>query len=219
MFDVLLLNFDTSVPTCAVSHRLCLKVIKAEKFYCRLLCKYKPTKAAIATIKTWFLFSFLLYIVQCCRGWSAFDCRTLFYVTIPRLLRVRYWQLARLEEWGCNLDQTYVLAVCARACVRWEGPTLVINYSQARVTELGALPVLSTTAMQGNPAWLIDPASVRPSINRGPSGPVRNTLFRGKLVNQLALHRSLMVLAPLLSVSANQRVLSPALQHWRHAQS
>lgn len=41
--------------------------------------------------------------------------------------------------------------------------------------------------MRGNPAWLIDPASVRPSINRGSSCPVRNTLFRGKLVNQLTL--------------------------------
>lgn len=201
MFDVLLLNFDTSVPTW-LSHRLYLQVIKAEKFYCRLLSKYKLTKAAIATIKRGFFF------LSYCTLFSVVgDGPTLFYVTIPRLLWVRYWQLARLEEWGCNLDQTYVLAVFARACVRWEGPTLVINYSQARVTELGALPVLSTADMQGNPAWLIDPASVRPSINRGPSGPVRNTLFRGKLVNQLALHRSLMVLAPLLSVSANQRVV------------
>ncbi|CAK6966507.1 ankyrin-1a isoform X1 [Scomber scombrus] len=33
--------------------------------------------------------------------------------------------------------------------------------------------------MEGNPAWLIDLASVGPSINRGPSCPLRNTLFRG----------------------------------------
>lgn len=69
----------------------------------------------------------------------------------------------------------------------------------------------SAADMEGNPAWLIDPASVRPSINRGPSGPVRNTLFRGKLVNQLALHHSLMVLAPLLSVSENQHVTKCAV--------
>ena len=68
------------------------------------------------------------------------------------------------------------------------------------MTEARALPVLSAADMEGNPARLIDPASVRPSINRGPSGPVRNTLFRGKLVNQLALRHSLMLLAPLLSV-------------------
>ncbi|KAI9535740.1 hypothetical protein NQZ68_041586 [Dissostichus eleginoides] len=35
--------------------------------------------------------------------------------------------------------------------------------------------------MEGNPVWLIDPASVRPSIKRGPSGPVRNTLFRERI--------------------------------------
>ena len=47
---------------------------------------------------------------------------------------------------------------------------------------------------EGGPARLIDPASVRPSINRGPSAPVRNTLFRGKLVNQLPPPPSLMLL-------------------------
>ena len=63
--------------------------------------------------------------------------------------------------------------------------------------------MLSAAYMKGNPARLIDPASVRPSINRGPSGPVRNTLFRGKLVNRLTLHHSLLALAPLLPDPAN----------------
>ncbi|KAF3850802.1 hypothetical protein F7725_012574 [Dissostichus mawsoni] len=35
----------------------------------------------------------------------------------------------------------------------------------------GALALLSAADMEGNPVWLIDPASVRPSIKRGPSGP------------------------------------------------
>lgn len=71
--------------------------------------------------------------------------------------------------------------------------------------------MLSAADMEGNPAWLIDPASVRPSINRGPSGPVRNTLVRGKLVNQLAPHHLLMELAPLLSVSTNRSVVKCAV--------
>lgn len=55
---------------------------------------------------------------------------------------------------------------------------------------------MSAADTEGEPGWLIDPASVRPSIKRGPSAPVRNTLFRGgKLVNQLPLPRSLMILA------------------------
>lgn len=84
VFDVLLLNFDTSVPTW-LSHRLYLQVIKAEKFYCRLLSKYKLTKAAIATIKRGFFF------LSYCTLFSVVgDGPTLFYVTIPRLLWVRY---------------------------------------------------------------------------------------------------------------------------------
>lgn len=82
--DVLLLNFDTSVPTW-LSHRLYLQVIKAEKFYCRLLGKYELTKAAIATIKRGFFF------LSYCTLFSVVgDGPTLFYVTIPRLLWVRY---------------------------------------------------------------------------------------------------------------------------------
>lgn len=79
------------------------------------------------------------------------------------------------------------------------------------MTEVGALPLLFAAGMEGNPRWLIDPASVRPSINCGPSGPVRNTLFRGKLVNHLALPRSLKGLALLLSVSASQHFLKCAV--------
>lgn len=52
--------------------------------------------------------------------------------------------------------------------------------------------MLPAADVEGNPVGLIDPPPVRPSIKRGPGGPVRNTLFRGKLVNQPALHRSLM---------------------------
>lgn len=78
------------------------------------------------------------------------------------------------------------------------------------MTKVGALPVLSAAYMKANPAWLIDPASVRPSINRGPSGPVRNTLFRGKLVNQLTRNHSL--LAPLRFASANY-LTPPKMRH------
>jgi len=71
--------------------------------------------------KVWLLYS----------GVDLYVGKEALYVRIFPLLWVQYWQLARLEEWRCNLGQTYVLAVCARGCVRWEGPVLVINYSQA----------------------------------------------------------------------------------------
>lgn len=69
----------------------------------------------------------------------------------------------------------------------------------------GSSPNAVCSYMKANAGWLIDPASVRPSIKRGLSGPVRNTLFRGKLVNRLTLHHSLLLCCPGASSMVSKR--------------